>query len=205
MAKSGIPIIIAAPSGAGKTTLVNALLKTLPNLTFSISYTTRAKRPSEKEGVDYHFISKEQFEKLIATDAFLEYANVFGNFYGTHKAEVEKLLQAGKDVLFEIDWQGAKQIRHKLLQSVSVFILPPSYETLMQRLINRSQDNEAVITKRMQQAKNEIAHYEDFDYVIVNDNLDDALADLMAIIRSQRLIYSRQKNNLKQLITELLR
>ena len=170
--------VIAAPSGAGKTTLVQALTRNNPELRFSISYTTRGQRSNEANGVDYHFVTTEEFEKLIREDALLEYAEVFDNYYGTSRAQVETHLGNGDHVILEIDWQGAQQVRKRMPEAVSVFILPPSVEELERRLRGRGTDSAEVIERRLRDAMSDMAHWTEFDYVIFNDDLDRAVADL---------------------------
>lgn len=196
--------IIAAPSGAGKTSLVKHLLNDVKQLTVSVSHTTRAMRPGEQHGKDYFFISVEEFQELIAQSAFLEHAQVFDNYYGTTQTAVEHQLSLGSDVILEIDWQGAQQIKHLMPESVSIFILPPSIEVLRQRLQGRGQDDDAVIERRMRDAVAEMSHYAEFDYLIVNDNFSVALTELKSIIISHRLAYSRQSSKLQALLTSLL-
>jgi guanylate kinase len=200
----GTLYIISAPSGGGKTSLVNALLQSVPNLEVSISHTTRAKRPGEKDGVDYHFIDKTTFKKLVAQEAFLEHAKVFNNYYGTSRQWVEAKLAAGTDVILEIDWQGAKQMRQLLPETIGIFILPPSWQILETRLRERAQDNESVIVNRMAQACSEISHYDEYDYLIVNDNFAKALTDLTAILQVRRLRLVVQKITQAKLLTSLL-
>lgn len=202
---SGTLYIISAPSGGGKTSLVNALLQSMPNLEVSISYTTRAKRPGEKEGVDYRFVDKQTFKKLIEQKAFLEHANVFGNGYGTSKQWVEKKLEMGIDVILEIDWQGAKQVRQLMPETIGIFVLPPSWETLEKRLRERAQDNETVIQQRMAQARNEMSHYAEYDYLVVNDNFAKALSDISAILLVKRLRMETQQITQKKLLMSLLK
>lgn len=174
--------VLSAPSGAGKTTLVRALTAARPGLRFSISYTTRPPRSGERDGTDYLFVSHDTFEEMVANDAFLEHAEVFGNRYGTGRAQVEALLAAGHDVILEIDWQGARQVRARMPECASVFIMPPSLAALEQRLRGRGTDDDAVIRRRLAQARDDIAHWSEFDYVIVNDRLADAEAALIAIV-----------------------
>ncbi len=200
----GTLYIISAPSGGGKTSLVNALLQSVNNLEVSVSYTTRPARPGEQDGVNYYFIDEATFNKLIAENAFLEHANVFDNYYGTSRQWVEKKLQAGVDVILEIDWQGAEQIRRLMPQAIGIFILPPSWKALEKRLQERAQDDPAVIAKRMSEAKDEISHYHEYDYLIVNDNFARALGDLHAIIHVRRLRKVVQKTELATLIAKLL-
>lgn len=184
---TGILIIIAAPSGTGKTTLVRALCASIPNLLVSISCTTRAKRPGEQEGVDYYFVDDKTFDKMAASDQFLEYKHVFGNRYGTPRQWVEQQLQAGKDVILEIDWQGARDMRTLMPdKTVSIFILPPAIATLEERLRGRGQDNESTVRRRMREALDELSHYNEFDYLVINDKFTSAQAELKAIIEARR-------------------
>ncbi len=200
----GTLYIISAPSGGGKTSLVNALLESVSNLEVSISYTTRAPRPGEKEGVDYHFVDETQFKQLIQEKAFLEHAIVFGHYYGTSIDWVSKKIEAGIDIILEIDWQGARQIREKMPESIGIFIIPPSWEILEKRLRLRAQDEENVINKRMADAKAELAHFDEYDYLILNENFSNALADLNAILRVRRLRSGVQKKELTTLLETLL-
>jgi len=179
--------IISAPSGAGKTSLVKALLGLLPGLEASVSYTTRPRRPSEQAGVDYNYVSIEHFQTMVIKGELLEYAEVFGNYYGTSAKLVEEQLMTGIDVILEIDWQGAQQVRTLVPDCVSIFILPPSKEVLEKRLKGRGQDADDVIARRMQAAVAEMSHYVEFDYLVVNDDFDMALNDLNSLIQSQRL------------------
>ena len=199
--------ILSAPSGAGKSSLISALLArdtSTPKMV-SISHTTRAPRPGEKHSVHYYFISKEEFEALIEQDLFLEYAKVFGgNYYGTSLPAIEKNLAQGIDVFLDIDWQGAQQIRQKVPMVRSIFILPPSLVELERRLIGRGQDSDDVIAERMAKAKSEISHYDEYDYVIVNDDFEQALADLQSILRTERLTKSYQQTENADLIHQLL-
>ncbi|CAN5378651.1 guanylate kinase [soil metagenome] len=204
MLTKGIPYVIAAPSGGGKTSLVNALVHAMPNILASVSFTTRPIRPGEQEGVNYHFISVEEFETLREQQTFLECANVFGHYYGTSKRWLEEKLTAGFDVILEIDWQGCRQIKQQFQECVSMFILPPSRATLLERLQRRAQDNPEVIAKRMIEAKSELSHYAEFDYLVVNDEFNQALADLQAIVCSHRLSQTRQSKQLAELLESLL-
>ncbi len=174
--------VIAAPSGAGKTTLVKALTTRNPELRFSISYTTRPQRRNEADGVDYLFVDKDEFDRLRAAGALLESAEVFDNFYGTSREQVEKHLATGHHVILEIDWQGARQVRKAKPDCVTVFILPPSRQELERRLRRRGTDTEAVIERRLRDALSDMSHWNEFDYVIFNDDLDDAVADLEAVL-----------------------
>lgn len=204
MAK-GTLYTISAPSGAGKTSLVNALLKDGdPLLCVSVSHTTRAMRPGEVDGVNYHFVSKETFLDMRADDAFLESAEVFGNFYGTSRDWVQQQLDRGVDVILEIDWQGAEQVRDRIRPQKSIFILPPSLESLLERLTNRAQDDDETIARRMRQARDEISHYSAADYLVINERFDTALDDLRAIIRASRLERPQQHENNATLLRALL-
>ncbi|MGA3156278.1 MAG: guanylate kinase [Steroidobacteraceae bacterium] len=185
--------VISAPSGAGKTSLVRALLQARPRLVVSVSHTTRAQRPGEVEGESYFFVSVERFEALIRDGAFLEYARVFDNYYGTGRAQVDQRLHQGRDVVLEIDWQGAQQVRRAQPACISIFILPPSRQVLEQRLRNRATDSEAVIQRRLADAATDMSHCPEFDYAIVNDSFDQALSDLGSILdgAGERLRASR--------------
>jgi guanylate kinase len=174
--------VIAAPSGAGKTTLVKALTARNPELRFSISYTTRAQRRNEVDGSDYIFVDKAEFDRLRAADALLESAEVYDNFYGTSRKQVANIIAEGHDVLLEIDWQGARQVREAKPDCITVFILPPTREELERRLRSRGTDTEAVIERRLRDALSDMSHWEEFDYVIFNDDLDEAVADLEAVL-----------------------
>lgn len=201
---SGRLYIISAPSGAGKTSLVRQLTARTDRLTVSISHTTRRIRPGETHGVDYFFVSQDEFQSLIDKGELLEYANVFGNFYGTAKTTVAQNLEQGLDVILEIDWQGAQQIRRIQPECLSIFILPPSTDVLEQRLRHRGQDDEHVIARRMQEAVTEISHHDEYDYLVVNDDFNWALNELNSIIIANRLCKDRQAANLKPLLTSLL-
>lgn len=199
----GTLYIISAPSGCGKTSLVNAMLQSASNMAVSISYTTRAIRPEETDGVNYHFVDPVQFDHMASTQQFLESATVFGHSYGTSQAKVEQLLEQGIDVVLEIDWQGARQVRCRFSNNISIFILPPSKDILLTRLRNRRQDTEAVIQKRMASAHEEMSHCGEYDYVIINDQFDYALTDLNAIIHARRLKVQRQLPRLQGLLQQL--
>ncbi len=190
--RKGVLYIVSAPSGAGKTSLVKALLKADPAIRLSVSYTTRAPRPGETDGRDYHFVTRQRFEMMLADGEFLEHAGVYGNFYGTSKSSLMHDLNAGHDILLEIDWQGAAQVKQHFPDAVSIFILPPSFNTLRTRLKGRGQDSEEVIERRLAAAANDVSHADEFDYIIVNDDFDHALQELIAITRSIRLESSRQ-------------
>lgn len=196
--------IISAPSGAGKTSLVHALLQRVPTLAVSVSHTTRAQRATEQDGVDYNFVSVEAFERLIASQAFLEYAMVFGNYYGTTAAWVADKLSQGVDVLLEIDWQGAQQVKKNWPTAVSIFILPPSLEALKTRLQGRGQDHETVIAQRLAGARAEIRQYQQFDYLVINDAFETAVDDLVCILRSQQLRFGQQNSACRALLADLL-
>jgi len=198
----GVLYIVSAPSGAGKTSLVKALLKTDPTIRLSVSYTTRAPRPGETDGRDYHFVSRERFEAMLAEGEFLEHAKVYGNFYGTSKGVIARDLDAGRDILLEIDWQGAAQVKAHFPQSASIFILPPSFNALRTRLNGRGQDSAEVIERRLAAAAHDVAHAGAFDYIIVNDDFDHALQDLVAITRSIRLEAARQLDRYAALFDE---
>jgi guanylate kinase len=179
--------IISAPSGSGKSTLVNEIRQSILNLAFSVSYTTRRPRGHEQDGKEYFFVSRQQFEEMIQNDDFLEYANVFGNYYGTARRFLAGAEEQGNDLLLDIDVQGAAQIKSKLPQAVSIFVLPPNREELERRLRERSQDSESVIQRRLRDANREIENYGKYDYILVNDRLEDSVAALKAILLSQRL------------------
>ena len=202
--KKGNIFIISAASGTGKTTLVSRLLKNNGDIRVSISHTTRQPREGERHGVHYHFVPKEEFESLIRQNAFLEHADVFGNYYGTSLPMIEKSLEQGVDVFLDIDWQGARQIRQKVPNVKTIFILPPSREELKNRLVGRGQDSEETIAKRMAEAESEMSHYNEFDYLIVNDDFQQALAELKAILTAERLKLASQEIRHKALIEQLL-
>lgn len=195
--------VVAAPSGGGKTSLIKALLEKDDRVSLSVSYTTRTARPGEKDGVHYHFVDDPTFIGLIRKNAFLEHAEVFGHRYGTRQDAVEKKMRAGFDVLLDIDWQGARQVRKSLPSCCTIFILPPSLEVLHNRLAKRGQDSEEVIEERMREARTEISHSSEFDYLIINDDFDKALADLQSIIRHGKLRWPKQKNHYDVLLAEL--
>lgn len=201
---TGKLFIISAPSGAGKTSLVRQLLTEIDELCVSISHTTRKIRPGETEGEDYFFVTHDEFLELINNAELLEHAWVFDNYYGTAKSTVERNLQEGLDVILEIDWQGAQQIKQIRPDSISIFILPPSTKILEQRLQNRGQDDYDTIVRRMRDAVTEMSHYHEFDFIVVNDSFDKALNDLKTIIMANRLSSARQMENLKPLLAELI-
>ncbi len=204
LATPGTLYILSAPSGAGKTSLVKALLKQDDRVRVSVSHTTRAPRPGEVDGIDYHFSSHDRFDAMIAEGAFLEYADVFTNKYGTAQHTVEAMLQAGTDVILEIDWQGAQQVRKLMPAAISVFILPPSKEALQQRLTNRGQDSSDVIAGRMAQAVSEMSHYSEYDFLIINDDFGLALTQLQAVFTGQRQRIAQQQQYYQKLISQLL-
>ncbi|MEC9341249.1 MAG: guanylate kinase [Pseudomonadota bacterium] len=193
--------MVSGPSGVGKTSLVHRLLERTGRLRLSISYTTRAPRPGERDGVDYYFISEAEFEKRIADDSLVEYAQVFGNYYGTGRDRIDETLAAGDSVLLEIDWQGAGQIRRVYPEMLSLMIVPPSIAGLEARLRGREQDDEAVIERRMREADAEMSHCAEYDYLVINHDFDDAVADLVAIVRAARLRSSCQKAAARQVMT----
>jgi guanylate kinase len=177
--------VVAAPSGAGKTTLVKALMQREPRLRFSVSYTTRAPRPNEVDGRDYHFVTQSRFAEMVAGNEFLEHAQVFDNFYGTDFRAVQSALREGQLLLLEIDWQGARQVRARLPAARSIFILPPTRRALEERLRARSTDSEAVIQRRLRDAAHDLSHWTEFDYVVINDEFEQALEDLLAIVQER--------------------
>ena len=200
----GCLYIISAPSGAGKTSLVGKLIQQDNAIMVSVSSTTRDKRPGEEDGVNYHFLSVDSFNEKISQGDFLEHAQVFDNFYGTSKSSVELQLKAGKDVILEIDWQGAEQVRKLMPDAISIFILPPSRDELHRRLTGRGTDSAEVIALRMEEAESEMSHYAEFDYIVINNNFDLALHELQTIFIAQRLTQSRQVEMHKNLISSLL-
>lgn len=201
---SGHLYTVSAPSGAGKTSLVNALVKDMPRLSISVSHTTRKMRPGEQDGVNYNFVDKDEFQSMIAAGDFLEHAEVFGNFYGTSRSWVQETLTRGTDVILEIDWQGAEQVRSLMPETVGIFILPPSRQVLRERLTNRGQDEEDVINARMAEAKAEISHYAEADFLVINDDFDQALTELrdILLLKGQKLEKDFQKH--QRLIEDLL-
>jgi guanylate kinase len=200
---SGNLFIVSAPSGAGKTTMVAALLDRNKQISLSISYTTRIPRPGEINGKNYHFVSRDQFLEMAKNSDFLESAEVYGNFYGTSQPWIEKELAAGHDILLEIDWQGAAQVRHLMQHAVSIFILPPSLEALETRLQGRGQDSAEVIARRLHAAQEDISHVAEFDYVIINDKLDEALRQLDAVVITTGLRRDSQLARHSALINQL--
>ena len=195
---------ISAPSGAGKTSLVKSLLqKRAESVTVCVSHSTRAIRPGEVDGEAYHFVSPQQFDAMVENDEFLEHARVFDNYYGTARASVESLLASGKHVILEIDWQGARQVKAKMPETVGIFILPPTREELEQRLRERGTDDESVISRRMRDAEREMSHYHDAEYLVINDDFEQALFDLDAIIHTQGLTLARQRLKNRALIESI--
>ena len=204
MSSRGTLYTVSAPSGAGKTSLVKALIDTTDNVRVSVSHTTRDMRPGEEDGVNYHFTDRDTFTRMIGESAFLEHAEVFGNLYGTSTQWVRDTLDGGTDVILEIDWQGAQQVRRLIAETVSLFILPPSREELTRRLTGRGQDDNSIIDARMQEAISEMSHYVEGHFVIINDDFDTALAELKAILISQRLTLEHQQQRHQQLLSSLL-
>ena len=206
MTTSGNLFILSAPSGAGKSSLISALLKqeSARLMQVSVSHTTRQPRPGEIDGEHYHFVTVDAFKKLIAKKAFYEHAEVFENFYGTSEEAIDEQLTKGIDVFLDIDWQGAQQVRMKKPDVTTIFISPPSKTALENRLRGRGQDSDEIIAARMAKAKDECSHYQEFDYIIINDNFDQALADLTTIVNNQRLKRSQQVENHQLLFNDLL-
>jgi guanylate kinase len=200
----GCLFIVAAPSGGGKTSLVRHLVEHIDRIAVSVSHTTRNKRPGESHGVDYFFIPHEAFQDMITQQAFVEHAQVFNHFYGTSYAQITERLQQGIDIVLDIDWQGAQQIKRYFPEAVSIFIIPPAISALRERLIQRQQDDENVIALRMQRAQNEMQHYAEFDYLIVNDDFSKAANDLATIVSAQRLRTQRQMVKQRKLLSFLL-
>jgi guanylate kinase len=201
---TGTLYIISAPSGAGKTSLVKALVDSEAQIRVSVSHTTRAMRTGEVDGVNYHFVAREQFHTMIDNSELLEHAEVFGNLYGTSQAWVEQTLADGFDLILEIDWQGAQQVRHLMPQSKSIFILPPTQEALRHRLTNRGQDSGEIIEQRMREAVSEMSHYVEYDYLLINDDFAHALSDLKAVFRANQLLQKSQQQRHRGLLSELL-
>jgi guanylate kinase len=201
----GILFIVSAPSGAGKTSLIKALLEREPSLKLAVSFTTRSPRPGEENGVHYHFIDERRFLAMSEEGAFLESAEVFGNRYGTAEASVRDELSAGRDLLLEIDWQGARQVRERFADAVSIFVLPPSADALAERLRGRGQDSEAVIAARMSKARDEMSHYGEYEYLVVNDDFEEALEALRCVVRSERLRVAHCADRLAPALEGLLK
>ena len=204
MQRRGILYTVSAPSGAGKTSLVSALVDNCQSIRVSVSHTTRPKRAGEIDGINYHFVDRAVFEEMLANAAFLEQAEVFGNLYGTSEAWVKNMLAQGIDVILEIDWQGARQIRKLMPDSVGIFILPPSMSTLRERLTGRGQDGDDIIARRLNEACNEMSHYVEADYLIVNTDFNRALQELRAIVQAQPLRLTHQQVTLDTLLRDLL-
>ena len=198
MTKAGFMLIISSPSGAGKTTLARKLTSEDKNLILSVSVTTRLSRPSEVDGKDYFFKTKDEFERMVSDDELLEYAEVFGNSYGTPQRFVEKNLKEGRDVVFDIDWQGAKILKNHNKKIVSIFILPPSREELLSRLKNRAEDSIEAQSKRMKMFETDVLHWKDYDYIVTNDNINGTLETIIAIVKSERnnKAYPKEKNDI---------
>ena len=196
--------VLSAPSGAGKTSLVKQACVRMSKLAVSISHTTRPMRPADRDGVDYHFVDEAEFQRMIERGEFLEHARVFGNLYGTSQAEVEKTLAAGTDVLLEIDWQGADQVRRLMPQACSIFIVPPSREILQSRLRGRASDSSAVIERRLQEAVADMKHFSNYEYLIVNDDFELALEQLCAVVMAKRVEVLRQSDEQQVLLSNLL-
>ena len=192
--------IISAPSGSGKSTLVHRLLESVPGVRFSISFTTRPRRPTEVDGRDYVFISREEFEARLARNEFLEYAEVFGNYYGTHRSSFEQAVQEGRDLVLDIDVQGARQLKVAIPEAISIFVLPPSREVLEQRLRARSQDSEEVIRRRLKGAAEEVRNYTQYDYVLINRELDESSARLASLVRAERLRKARMEEEVAPIL-----
>jgi guanylate kinase len=201
---SGNLFIVSAPSGAGKTTLVDALLQRMPGVQVSVSHTTRTQRPGEQDGVNYHFVAREQFQQLLDAGDFLESAEVFGNCYGTSQRWVRNTLATGVDVVLEIDWQGAQQVRRLMPEAISIFVLPPSKSTLEQRLTGRGQDDPQVIAERMAKAVDEMSHFGEADYLVVNDQFATALDEICAVLTAARLRLGSQQKRHAALLASLL-
>lgn len=200
----GTLFIVAAPSGGGKTSLVRKLVSDLSNIVVSISHTTRKQRPGEVHGVDYFFITPKEFTQMVEDNAFVEHAQVFNHCYGTSVAQIKDRLRAGIDIVLDIDWQGAQQIKSTFADAVSIFVIPPSLEVLQQRLLDRQQDDEQIISSRMQRAQAELSHFSEFDYLIVNDEFAKASAELEAIVIAHRLRMARQIQQQRKLLSFLL-
>jgi guanylate kinase len=196
--------VVAAPSGAGKTSLVKALMEREPRIQFSVSYTTRTRRANEIAGRDYHFVSHERFQEMIANQEFLEHAQVFDNWYGTGVRTVQEALSNGEQLLLEIDWQGARQVRSRIPEAVSIFILPPSRAALEQRLKGRSTDSDAVIQRRLRDAAEDLGHWSEFDYVVINDRFEQALQDLEAIVQGRGRALAARRPEVVQLAAGLV-
>ena len=204
MTGPGNLFVIAAPSGGGKTSLIRALLEREKGILLSVSYTTRPPRPGERGGVDYHFVTPERFRELEQSGAFIEHAEVHGNWYATSAAWLEEQVRSGQDVLLEIDWQGAQQIRRIIRDSVQIFVLPPSLASLAERLERRGQDDPATIARRLEAAREEMRHFIEFDYVIINQDFASAVDDLSAVVRASRLRTAQQRIRYEALLAQLI-
>lgn len=200
----GLLFTVSAPSGAGKTSLVRALTDQDPNLSVSVSHTTRPRRPTEKDGLNYHFINREQFRQMAEQDGFLEHALVFGHHYGTAVREVEQARAQGRDLILEIDWQGAAQVRRKAPETIGIFVAPPSKALLRQRLLARGEDSMESIERRLAEAREEMSHYREFNYLVVNDDFAAALADLRAIVCAERLKNALRSGRRQAILNDLL-
>mgnify|MGYP001818373512 FL=1 len=204
MSESGVLFVVSAPSGAGKTSLLRQLVPADDRLVMSVSHATRAMRPGEVDGVHYHFVTVERFEQLVEEGAFLEHAQVFDNYYGTSEAAVRDPLAKGLDVVLEIDWQGARQVRRRFPEAVSLFVAPPSITALRERLSSRGQDSEEIVDRRMADARSELSHYAEYDYLVINDDFGTALAELRAIVTAERLREPRQSARFSDVLTAML-
>lgn len=204
MASPAVLFIVSAPSGAGKSSLLGKLLAADPDLALSVSHTTRAMRPGEENGVHYHFVDVPEFQKLAGEGQFVEHAQVFDNYYGTSEPALREQLAAGKDTVVEIDWQGARQVRERFPEAVSIFIAPPSIEALRERLSGRGQDSEEIIDRRMRDARSELSHYSEYDYLVINDDFDLALGELAAVVVAERLRLARQSARHQAALSEML-
>lgn len=204
MSEAGILFIVSAPSGAGKTSLLRELVPADERLVVSVSHATRAMRPGERDGQHYHFVSTEHFEQLVGEGAFLEHARVFDNYYGTSEAAVREPLAQGLDVVLEIDWQGARQVRRRFPQAVSIFIAPPSIDALRERLSGRGQDSAEIVERRMADARSELSHYPEYDYLVINDDFATALAELRCLVTAERLREPRQSARFTEALADML-
>jgi guanylate kinase len=204
MSEAGILFIVSAPSGAGKTSLLRELVPADERLVVSVSHTTRAMRPGERDGQHYHFVSIEHFEQLVGEGAFLEHAPVFDNYYGTSEAAVREPLAQGLDVVLEIDWQGARQVRRRFPESVSIFIAPPNIEALRERLSGRGQDSAEIVERRMVDARSELSHFPEYDYLVINDDFATALAELRCVVTAERLREPRQSGRFTEALADML-